>query len=248
MPQDELRDISIVIPAYNEAQRLPSFLERLIYYCKLKKEKKIEIIVVDDGSSDSTGVDALGFKAIFPELQVLRLDRNMGAGFATKRGFLSARGEIIVSMDADGSVSPEQIEKCLPYLHSHDLVIGSRALKEEGQVIKIKFLRKIISVIFNYLVRLILSIKIRDTQCGFMMLKREKVHPLFLKMRLNRFGSYIEALYIAGQLGYRVKEVPISWEHKEGTKVRWVSDSLQMFLNLFQIKCWHSKYGKRGIL
>lgn len=234
------KDISVVIPAFNETERLPQFLNKLISYCKDSK-KKYEIIVVDDGSTDDTYEKAIEFKSQFPDLHVLKIGKNAGAGYATKCGFFLAKGKTVVSMDADGSSSPEEIEKNLLYFDKgYDIVLGSRVLRKDGQILKIKLKRRIISEVFNFLVRAILAMDIRDTQCGFMMLRSDIIKPLFSRMHLRRFGAYIELLYLAYKIGNRVKEIPISWEHKEGTKVHLIRDSFKMFFNIFQVRYWHS--------
>lgn len=233
-------NISVVIPAYNEAKRLPVFLESLIFYCK-KSMKTYEIIVVDDGSYDSTVEVALSFKGAFPALSVYHLERNRGKGYAIKYGFFQAQGEIVLLMDADGSTPAEEIEKNIHYLQKEgfDIFIGSRVLKDVTRTLRVKFYRKIIGTVFNFFIKKILFKEIRDTQCGFKIFKRRVIRPLFSRSYINGFGFDIEILYLAHRMGYRIKEMPVSWSHVNGSKVNLILDSLKMFINIMQVRNWH---------
>jgi dolichyl-phosphate beta-glucosyltransferase len=236
----EIVDVSIVIPAFNEAKRLPAFLETLISYCE-RSPLRYEILVVDDGSHDGTAASARTFQKRFPCLSVLEIGKNHGKGYAVKRGLLESRGSVGIFMDADGSTAPDEIEKNLPYLteKGFDVFIGSRVLKSEGQVLNVRFHRKVIGLVFNSLVQSLLFKDIRDTQCGFKMFKREVVQPLFSRTYLNGFGFDIEVLYLAAKMGYKIKEGPVSWHAVAGSKVNLVSDSFKMFWNILQVRNWH---------
>lgn len=233
-------DVSIVIPAFNEASRLPAFLTQVIAYCNRSK-RTYEIIIVDDGSRDGTAQLSESHKGRFPLLQVIRNRRNRGKGYAVKRGLLRARGEICLFMDADGSVQPDEIEKNLPYLteKGYDIFVGSRVLKGKGQVLKVRWHRKLIGSIFSFFVGRFLFKQIQDTQCGFKVFRSETVRPLFSRSYLRGFGFDIEILYLARKMGYRVKEGPVSWRHVSGSKVNLLTDSLRMFLNILQVRNWH---------
>ena len=232
-------DISIIIPAFNESKRLPVFLDRVITYCQ-KSDKAYEIIVVDDGSSDATYEVATAYKKKFINFQVIRNTQNSGKGYSVKTGFFSARGDIQAFLDADGSTQPEEIEKNIHYFkEGYDIVVGSRVLTGEDQVIKTRWHRKFMGTIFNYFVRSFLFDDIKDTQCGFKMFKKDIIEPLFSRIYLQRFGFDIEILYLAHKMGYRVKEKAVSWHHVSGSKVNILTDSLNMFINILQIKKWH---------
>ncbi len=232
-------DVSVVIPAFNESERLPTFLEELIEYCK-KSRKSYEIIVVDDGSSDHTAQTALEFQAVFPPLFVHRLGKNRGKGYAVKYGLFKSRGNICLFMDADGSTPPAEIERNLFYLdEGYDIFIGSRVLKDEKQVLKVAFHRKVIGTIFNFFAQNILFTKIKDTQCGFKIFKKDVIEPLFSRMNITGFGFDLEILYLAHKMGYKIKEGPVSWRHVKGSKVNLVSDSVKMFINILQVRNWH---------
>ena len=233
-------DVSIVIPAFNEAKRLPSFLDTVVSYCE-KSLLRYEILVVDDGSQDATIASAQSYQKRFSRLSVLEIGKNRGKGYAVKRGLLESRGSVAVFMDADGSTAPDEIEKNLPYLtdQGFDVFIGSRVLRGENQMLRVRLHRKLIGSVFNVLVQTLLFRDIRDTQCGFKMFRKEIVQSLFSRTYLNGFGFDIEVLYLATKMGYKIKEGPVSWRAVTGSKVNLVSDSAKMFWNILQVRNWH---------
>jgi len=236
--------VSIVIPAFNEARRLPAFLDQVAAFCATST-RTYEIIVVDDGSRDNTLQVAESYKDRLPGLRVIPVHPNRGKGRAVKTGLLESAGEVCLFMDADGSVHPEEIEKNLHVLQEDgfDLFIGSRILKSTDQVLSIRWYRKGIGIVFAFLTQKFLLREIRDTQCGFKMFRREVIRPLLAKTRLDGFGFDMEILYLASRMGYKIKEGPVSWKHVTGSKVNLFSDSIRMFINLWQIKKWHHLAG-----
>lgn len=235
-------DVSIIIPAKDEAKRLPLFLQEVIDYC-LNSKLSYEIVVVDDGSSDDTSRVALDFKKIFTALTVIRLGVNYGKGYAVKKGLLASKGRVALFLDADGSTGPEEIEKNLIFFdQGYDIVIGSRVLVEKGSKVKTRFYRKWMGLLFNFLVHTFLIKGINDTQCGFKMFKQGIIKPLFERVQLNGFGFDLEVLYLAKRMGFKVKEVAVNWKHVDGSKINLVSDSYKMFLNIFHIKKIHQGY------
>lgn len=229
-------DISVVIPAFNESKRLPIFLDELIGYCK-KSQKIYEIIIVDDGSTDATARTALKFQREFRALSVYKLGRNRGKGYAVRYGLFRSRGQICLFMDADGSAPPQEIERNLPFLdQGYDIFVGSRVLRDPDRELRVARHRKAIGIVFNFLVQKILSIRIKDTQCGFKMFKREIIEPLFSRMSIHRFGFDLEILCLARKMGYRIKEGPVSWRHVKGSKINLLLDSVRMLVNILQVR------------
>lgn len=235
-------DVSIVIPAFNEAHRLPSFLNEVVAFCR-KSHRTFEIIIVDDGSKDNTLSTAESFRTQFPTLHTIRLKRNRGKGYAVRQGLLKASGNVCLFMDADGSVHPDEIQKNIHSIteDGYDIFVGSRVLRGEGQLLKVRWYRKVPGIIFNFLVRALLFKEVQDTQCGFKMFRREVAGSLFSRGYLSGFGFDVEILYMAHRMGYKIKEGPVSWHHVRGSKFSFPKHSWEMFLNLFQIRFWHSR-------
>ncbi len=240
-------DISVIVPAFNEAKRLPLFLAELTAYCK-NSAYAYEIIVVDDGSKDNTCEAAESFRERFPALAVVRNPVNKGKGYSVKRGMAQAKGNISLYMDADGSVKPEAIEKNLFLIltQNYDIVIGSRILKDQSQVLKTRLHRRLIGKLFNLLLSSLLfgRINVKDTQCGFKVFKKKAADYLFPLVTIEGFGFDMELLVLARRNGFRIKEIPISWEHITGSKVSLFKDSWKMFFDILNIK---RKYRGQGL-
>jgi len=232
-------DITVVIPAKDEELRLPQFLTTLLAYCQ-KSSLQYEIIVVDDGSTDKTDLVVLNFQKSFPQLKLLKLDRNHGKGFAVKQGLLAAQGHVALFMDADGSTPATEIEKNLNFFQEgYDIVIGSRVLTSSASEVKALLHRKSIGWVFNFLVSTFLIKGIKDTQCGFKMFRRSIIAPLWEKAQVQGFGFDLEILFLAQQINYKIKEVAVNWEHVENSKVDLIKDSWRMLINIFQIRSMH---------
>lgn len=232
-------DISIVIPAYNEEQRLPCFLEEVVSFA-VKSVYSYEIIVVDDGSKDRTVALAREVANQHKGIYVVVNERNRGKGYSVKCGLLKACGNVRVFLDADGSVHPAEIERVLPLLENgFEAVIGSRVLRSGKQVLKRRWFRVLMGSFFNFTVKKLLALPFKDTQCGFKVFKAHVVEAVVPKLRLERFGFDLELLTLIHKRGYRTLEVPVSWIHKHGSKVNLITDSFAMFINVLQIRQWY---------
>jgi dolichyl-phosphate beta-glucosyltransferase len=216
-------DLSVVIPAFNEAERLPSTLSSVHEFLS-ESGKSFEIIVVDDGSTDRTAavVDEFSARLSSPERELRRLNlaTNSGKGHAVRFGVLNARGRRILLSDADCS-SPigelRRLEEALD--NGADVAIGSRGITSAETRVDSLPSRRFAGTIFNTAVRILLLPGIRDTQCGFKLYRRDVALRIFCGSRLNRYGFDVETLFIARALGYDVAEVPINWRHVAGSKV-----------------------------
>jgi dolichyl-phosphate beta-glucosyltransferase len=230
-------ELSLIIPAFNEAQRLGPFLERVIAF-GTRYPSTVEVLVVDDGSRDGTADLAASFAGGAVAVSVIRLERNHGKGYAVARGMLQAEGEICVLLDADGSVEPTEIDANLRYVQEegYDLFVGSRVLRGADQVLVTRWHRRLIGSVLNAFVHALLRLGVRDTQCGFKMFSREAAHTLFALRLVDGYAFDIEVLCLARRLGYRIKEGPVSWRHVSGSKVNVATDSLRMLVSIFQVR------------
>lgn len=207
-------DLSVIIPAYNEAKRIVPTIMSILHY-SYDQKIKIEVIVVDDGSKDATrhAVTGLAHKYI-------RLPTNRGKGAAVRKGVFAATGTDILIMDADSSAPITELAPLMEQRQGADIVIGSRHLA--GSVIHIhqSLLRQTISYLGNQIFRLVLRLPYRDTQCGFKLFSRTSARAIFKQATIDRWGFDVEILVIARILGYKIREVPIHWHDSRGGSLR----------------------------
>jgi len=225
--------LSIVIPAYNEEKRLPVTLQRIKDYLN-KKNLSAEIIVVDDGSTDSTVEKIRQLK--IDNLKILQNAVNCGKGYAVKRGVLEAKGEYILFTDADNSTPIEELDNFLSQVDENTILIGSRYLKESKIEIKQPMFRVMIGRLGNFLIRLLLFENIKDTQCGFKLFPHKIAKGIFSQQRINRFGFDFEILKLAKLRGYRIRELPVTWLNSPISRVNPLKDTLRTFLELIFIR------------
>ncbi len=235
-------DLSIIIPAYNEERRLPVALEKIRRYLATQKYDA-EVLVVDDGSSDSTAVIVKKWQREWPTLRLISNGRNHGKGFSVRHGMLESHGRIALFTDADLSAPIEESQKLLDALQSADVAIGSRAVDRSLISVHQSALREWAGIIFNGFVRFIIGLTFRDTQCGFKAFIVERSRIIFEQQRIERFGFDPEILFLAKRHGLRGVEVPVRWAHDPATKVNVASDSIAMFLDLLVIR-WNSLVGR----
>lgn len=234
-----MASISIVIPAYNEQQRLGGSLDAVLRYLSSRPFETREVVVVDDGSTDGTVAVVERFQAAQPEVRLLRNPGNRGKGYSVRHGMLEASGDWILFTDADLSAPIEELDKLLEACARQQaaVAIGSRALDRSLIGVHQSRFRENAGRIFNLFVRLIAGLPFQDTQCGFKLFERQAAREIFRRQRIDRFGFDAEVLYLARKLGFRAIEVPVRWSHSEGTKVSMLRDSLNMFVDLARIRC-----------
>jgi glycosyltransferase involved in cell wall biosynthesis len=223
--------LTIVLPCYEEGERLPGALERYLGHFPAG-ETGIEVLVVDDGSRDQTAAAADAVAARDPRVRVLRSSPNRGKGFAVRTGMLAGRGELLVFTDADGSYGPEEVERVVRALDDAAVAIGRRGDLEQGWPL----LRRLASRVFNLATRLLLGLPFRDTQCGLKAFRREAAAELFGRTRVDGFAFDAEALFLARRLGLTVVEVEVSPELREGSKVRLAVDALRMLRDMWRVR------------
>jgi dolichyl-phosphate beta-glucosyltransferase len=231
-----LPDLSIVVPAFNEEARLGPTLEAYIGYCR-RTARRVEMIVVDDGSLDRTSAVVNSFTSSHPEVRLIRLAENQGKGHAVRSGVVNAQGKRILFADADGATPLSELERLEAALDGGaDVAIGSRALQDHSVRIKARLYRRVIGRIFHGLVEFLTVPGVKDTQCGFKLFRGPVAHDLFSRMRIRGFSFDVEVLMMAQRRGYAIAEVPVNWTHQPGSKVNLVTDSARMFKDLFVIR------------
>ena len=240
------KTLSIVIPAFNEEQRLGDSVRQILAYIQQQK-LDAELIVVDDGSSDTTAKVAETICGDFPDVQsnTIRYETNRGKGFAVKTGMIAANGEVVLITDADLSTPISETPKLVEPIKNgeYDVTFGSRALDRDLIGTHQPWRREQGGKVFNLIVRTLTGLPFWDTQCGFKAFNMQKFRPLLDVMTIDRFGFDVEFLYVANHNKLRLKEIPVRWDHCEGTKVSVVRDSQRMFNEVRQIR----RNAKRGV-
>ena len=232
--------LSIVIPAYNEENRLGSSLKRLQDFLD-NYSPEVEVIVVDDGSTDNTRAVAENFKGRIKNLKIVGFEMNQGKGFAVKAGFETATGEIVVFTDADFSTPINEIEKLVGKINEgNDIAIGSRAVNRELVTRHQSFLRESLGRLANILIQMLAVPGVKDTQCGFKAFRKETAEKLFSEQKIHRFAFDIELLYLAQKNHLKIAEVAVSWENSPDSKVSTLGDSLQSLVDLVRVRLLHA--------
>jgi len=230
-------DISIVVPAYNEAKRIGKTIKEIAEYFKAK-EMNFEVVVADDGSNDDTvGAAERVVKEINIPITILPSRQNMGKGHALKCGFAAALGDIILFTDSDLSTPLKEFDKMLPFLKGdYEVVMGSRHLSDSKIVIKQSFLRQMFGKIFYKIIFAILIKDITDTNCGFKAYSRRAGQHLYRNLSINRWGFDTEIIYLAQKYKYKIKEVPVEWYNNSDSKVNIIKAVYDTLLEIFKIK------------
>ena len=241
MPGEKIY-LSVVIPAYNEEPRIGKTIERVYRYLS-RQGYPFEVIVVDDGSTDSTINVAKGFTAPHGCLRIFENGTNRGKGFSVRKGVEHARGDYILFSDADLSTPIEDLEKLFPKLleEGYDIAIGSRALRGSDVRVHQPWYREGMGKVFNKMVRMFTLRGFKDTQCGFKLFKAAAAKDIFPRQKIERFSFDVEALYLARKKGYRVAEVPITWYNSPRSRVSIAADPLQMFMDVIRIRYYDWK-------
>jgi glycosyltransferase involved in cell wall biosynthesis len=235
---NRLPTISVVIPAYNERQRLPSTLSSILSYFAARDWPSWEVLVVNDGSKDDTLAVAEKFRDEHTGIRVLNNPGNRGKGYSVRHGMLEAEGEWILFTDSDLSAPIEELDTLIAAVRARNaqVAIGSRAVDRKLITVHQSRFRETAGRIFNLMMRAIVWLPFADTQCGFKLFERGAAKEIFRRQRIERWGFDAEILFIARKLGYKSIEVPVRWSHSEGTKVSMFRDSMNMFLDLFRIR------------
>jgi glycosyltransferase involved in cell wall biosynthesis len=234
---------SIVIPAYNEAERITATLDKVLAYLA-EQRWRAEIVVVNDGSRDATVAIVSAYAAKHPEVRLVENPGNRGKGFSVRNGMMNARGAQLLFTDADLSAPIYEAPKLFAALDAGaDIAIGSRWLRPQSQTIRQSRLRQLFGRVFNLCLRIILGLRFKDTQCGFKAFQREAAARIFPLQRIERWGFDPESLYLARKFKLRVDEVAVEWAHDERSKVHPFRDGFRMFFELLRVR-WYDLTGK----
>lgn len=227
--------LSVVIPAYNEEERLKKSLPPLREFLN-KQDFTWEIVLVDDGSTDKT-CEVPGLIFVDGEVKIVRNPGNRGKGYSLRQGVFAATGEIVLISDADFSSPVREWSKLYHHLEQGvDVAIGSRSLNESNVTVRQAWYREGMGRIFNFFVQTLVIKGFIDTQCGFKCFYREKALPVFSKLVVDRFSFDVEFLFVAQKHGLKVREVPVEWKNVLFSRVRIIRDSTQMLIDLFRIR------------
>lgn len=237
--------VSVIIPAFNEEQRLPLTLGETMDYFAGRGEP-FEILVVDDGSRDATPALVEQFSRTHSHpaclgVTCLSYGGNRGKGYAVRYGMLRAQGDLRLFCDADLATPVQEYETILARMREREapIGIGSRPLRESKLVVHQPWFREMLGRGFNKVVRALAVPGISDTQCGFKIFTARAAEDVFARCRLDGFAFDCEALYIAWRLGYKIAEVPIRWSHKAGSKINMLRDGPRMLRDLSTVRWRH---------
>jgi dolichyl-phosphate beta-glucosyltransferase len=233
-------DLSIVVPAYNEAGRIGPSLRHALDYLH-RRGLSYELLVVDDGSRDATVQVAEGFAA--EGVTVLRHERNRGKGGAVKTGVLASRGGRVLLSDADFSTPIEEVEKLEARLAGSPLVLGSRAVAGAKLEKRQPFYRELMGKTFNRIIRLLGVRGLRDTQCGFKLLQGDVARSLCAAMTIDGFAYDVELVWLAQRQGLPVAEVGVVWVNSPDSRVSPIKSSLEMLRDVVLMR-WRHRGGR----
>lgn len=229
-----IREISIIIPAYNESLRLGPTLHAIISYFEANAYR-YEVIVVDDGSTDDTVSVVNSFAQASSKVRLISYPDNKGKGYAVRTGMLTASFALLLTTDADLSTPIDEVAKLHGCFPDVDVAIGSRAVADAELRLPQSLLRRSLGMTFNRILRSLKLTRFNDTQCGFKLWDGQAARRVFGRCRINGFAYDVEALVLAERLGYRIKEVGVIWQNRLGSKVNIIVDSPKMLLDSLKI-------------
>lgn len=234
---------SIVLPAYNESERIAATLQKISAHAA-QRAWNVEVIVVNDGSSDGTATIVQSHAAHCPSVRLVENPGNRGKGYSVRNGMLQARGDVLLFSDADLSSPIAEADKLFAAIaDGADIAIGSRWINVELQTKRQPLHRQLFGRMYNLALRLILGLRFKDTQCGFKAFNRRAASTLFPMQRIEHWGFDPELLYLARKFHLQVKEVPVEWAHREGTRINPLRDGLRMLVEMFKVR-WNALSGK----
>lgn len=234
---------SIVIPAYNEGQRITATLDKVLSYIG-QQGWNTEVIVVDDGSRDNTASIVRGYAERHPAVRLLQNPGNRGKGYSVRHGMLNARGDLLLFSDADLSSPIQEVTKLFAALAGGaEVAIGSRWLRSELQTERQPFYRQLFGRVFNLHLRILLGLRFKDTQCGFKAFTAHAAQILFPRQKIERWGFDPELLFLARKFRLPVQEIAVEWAHDDRSKISYLKDGLRMGVETLKVR-WYSLTGQ----
>jgi dolichyl-phosphate beta-glucosyltransferase len=229
--------LSLVIPAYNEARRLPPYLASIREYLDRAYPGGYEVLVVDDGSTDALIEVIERLAADWPQLHCIRHPENRGKGAAVRSGMLAAQGELLLFADADGATPIEEETRLAAAIRAGaDLAVGSRLLSDADHRCARPWFRRLAGRMFAAVARRLMRLSVRDTQCGFKMFRREAGHKIFSAATEPRYLFDLEVLALAQRFGYRIVEAPINWAEVPGGQFSLLGELPRVLIDLLRLR------------
>jgi glycosyltransferase involved in cell wall biosynthesis len=238
-----MKKLSVVIPAYNEAQRIGHTLKETNDFLA-KQSYDYEILVVVDGAHDNTAEVVEGFKSSIPKLTLINNKQNQGKGAVVQQGMLEATGDIRLFMDADNSTKIDHITSFLPFFEKgYDIVVGSRRIKGANIAVHQGLIRDFLGGVFRLIVHTVVPLGVTDSQCGFKAFTAEAAQKVFPKQTIHRWAFDVEILAIARKLKLKIDEAPVTWLNDGASTVRF-SGMVKMLFEVLQVRLnlWSGKY------
>lgn len=227
--------ISIIVPVFNEQNRIKGNLDKILSFAKNYKEP-IEIVAVDDGSSDETPKILEDYK-IRSGIKVVTHNTNLGKGAAIRTGVNNSTGEKVLFTDIDLSVPIETLDSFSEAMSEDiDIVIGSRENPDSKIETPQSFIRETAGYSFTILTNAVLQVGVSDFTCGFKLFRREAARKIFSHQQIQRWAFDAETMYLAKKYEFKIKEMPVVWRHNEGSKVQFPQALIDSLLGLFQIR------------
>lgn len=234
---------SIVIPAYNESERIQSSLQKIVAFLA-DQRMSAEVLVVNDGSRDNTSEVIRGFSEKYPFIRLIENPGNRGKGYSVRNGMLQATGDIVLFTDADLSAPITEAPKLFDEIaKGADVAFGSRWLVAKLQTERQSLARQAAGRMYNLLMRVLLGLKYKDTQCGFKAFNRRAIETIFTRQLVERWGFDVELLFLARRFKLKIVEVPVQWAHDDRSKINPLVDGIKMFGEMLSIR-WNALMGR----
>src|SRR3989344_8709579 len=225
--------LSIIVPIYNEEKRLTLGITQILKFID-KQSYPVELIIVNDGSTDTTNKLLRNLK--HPSFQLISYEKNQGKGYAIQKGMQKAKGDWRLFIDIDLSTPIEEFRMFLPHFKKFDIIIGSRRTKDSKILVHQTFLRELLGSVFTWLSSTFLRVEISDFTCGFKCFSKDAAGKLFSLQRLRGWGFDSEVIFLAQKEGFSIKEVPVTWSNDSQTRVVLLKDIFYSLIELINIR------------